>query len=157
MIWILLIVISALIYFFTSHNFDYPENWINAIIKCYKGDQTKLAPNKMFSNIAFIDTGGASAIFGAYFGIMIDAMYLQGTACEVNKTSLKATLGRAFMSLLCISPLILPIQLIKDSSPMMIVYVFKRTIPFFLAMLILFSWAKLVHRRLGLINANAKC
>jgi len=156
-VWIGLIVISALIYFFTSHNFDYPVNWIRAIIKCYKGDESKLVPNKMFSNIAFIDTGGASAIFGAYFGIMIDTMYLKGTLSEVNHTRFRVSLGRALISLLCISPLYLPMSLISDSSPMMIVYVFKRTIPFFLAMLILFSWVKLVHRRFGLINVCAKC
>jgi hypothetical protein len=156
-VWIGLIVIAALIYYFASRNFDYPVNWIREIIKCYKGDESKLVPNKMFSNIAFIDTGGASAIFGAYFGIMIDTMYLKGTLSEVNHTRFGKSLGRAFMSLLCISPLYLPMSLISDSSPMMIVYVFKRTIPFFLAMLILFSWVKLVHRRFGLINVCAKC
>lgn len=74
--WIILIIVSALIFYFTQHNFAYPEEWILALIRCYHGSEEKMLPNKMFSNIAFIDTGGASAIFGAYFGIMIDAMYL---------------------------------------------------------------------------------
>lgn len=156
-VWILLIVASALVYYFTSHNFDYPIKWINAIIACYNGVESKLAPNKMFSNIAFIDTGGASAIFGAYFGIMIDTMYLKGTLSEANNTRLAVSLGRAGITLLILSPLAVPIYFISDTSPMMIVYVFKRTIPYFLAMLILFSWVKLIHRRFGLVNVCAKC
>ncbi len=77
-------MISALIYYFTSHNFEYPREWIEALIRCYGGSESKMLPNNMFSNIAFIGTGGASAIFGAYFGIMIDTMYLQGTPSDIN-------------------------------------------------------------------------
>ncbi len=77
-------MIAALIYYFTSHDFEYPKLWIEALIRCNGGSETGMLPNKMFSNIAFIDTGGASAIFGAYFGIMIDTMYLQGSPSDIN-------------------------------------------------------------------------
>ena len=115
-----------------------------------------MLPNKMFSNIAFIDTGGASAIFGAYFGIMIDTMYLKGTPSDINKTSFIRSILRALISLVCISPVAPLYLLISDSSPMMIVYVFKRTVPFFLAMLSLFSWVKFVQRKLKLVNLTSK-
>jgi hypothetical protein len=115
-----------------------------------------MLPNKMFSNIAFIDTGGASAIFGAYFGIMIDTMYLYGTPQNVNYTPFLKSILRAIVSALCISP-VAPLYLfISDTSPMMIVYVFKRTVPFFLAMLSLFSWVKIVHRKFKLVNTEIK-
>ena len=82
--WTALIFISGLIYILTTRNNHYEPFWIKAILDCEKGIEEKLNPNKMFSNIAFIDTAGASNIFGAYFGIIIDAMYLGGTTSMVN-------------------------------------------------------------------------
>lgn len=108
----------------------------------------------MFSNIAFIDTAGASNIFGAYLGIILDAMYLKGTPSNINKTTFVKTLGRAVISGLCISPLALPYLLVSDFAPMMIVYLFKRTVPFFAVMLILFSVVKVVHKKLKLVNVS---
>ena len=37
--WIILIVIAALIYYFTSHDFDYPQIWIEALIRCNGGSE----------------------------------------------------------------------------------------------------------------------
>jgi hypothetical protein len=149
-----LILACGLIYIFTTNNFTLPEFWIKAIIDCKKGKEDGLGPNKMFSNIAFIDTAGASNIFGAYFGIMIDSMYLKGTPCDINSTSFLKSLGRVLISILCISPLALPYFLVSDFAPIMIVYLFKRTVPFFTVMLILFSVAKLAHIKLGLVNTT---
>ena len=154
--WILLIFISGLIYYLTDKNFDYPDFWIRAIIKCKGGKEEGLSPNKMFSNIAFIDTAGASNIFGAYFGIMLDAMYLKGTPSTATDTSFVKSLGRAIISVVCIAPFMLTYILIPDSAPIMIIYLFKRTTPFFMVMLALFSFVKLAHKKLGLININDK-
>jgi len=128
-----------------SNHFNYPDFWIKAIIDCKKGKQESLNPNKMFSNIAFIDTAGASNIFGAYFGIIIDAMYLGGTTSTVNETPLHLTLARGLVSLVCIAPAMIPYILISEWSSVMVQYVFKRTLPFFLTMLLLFSFVKLAH------------
>ena len=150
--WIILIVASGLIYFFTSHHFDYPDFWIRAIIACKQGKEDSLSPNKMFSNIAFIDTAGASNIFGAYFGIILDAMYLKGTPSTINHTPLWKTLLRGLLSALLIAPLMLTYLLISDDAPMMLVYLFKRTVPFFTVMLSLFSFVKLAHLKLKLVS-----
>ena len=153
--WILLIFISGLIYFLVSHNFYYPDFWIQAIIKC-RGKEEGLNPNKMFSNTAFIDTAGASNIFGAYFGIMIDAMYLKGTASTATDTTYLKSIARAIVSVVCIAPFMITYVLISDFAAIMIIYLFKRTVPFFMAMLFLFSFVKLVHKKLGLLNLSGK-
>ena len=110
----------------------------------------------MFSNIAFIDTAGASNIFGAYFGIMLDAMYLKGTPSSANDTTILKSLGRALVTIVCIAPLMLPYVFVSDTSTMMVVYMFKRTVPFFLVMLVLFSFVKILHVKLRLINLSWK-
>ena len=153
--WVALILISSAIYYFTTQKFSYPDFWIQAIIKC-KGGEKGLNPNKMFSNIAFIDTAGASNIFGAYFGIMLDAMYLKGTPSTANDTTILKSLGRALVTAVCIAPLMLPYVLVPDTSPMMLVYMFKRTVPFFFVMLVLFSFVKIIHIKLGLYNVSGK-
>ena len=113
-------------------------------------------PNKMFSNIAFIDTAGASNIFGAYFGVMLDAMYLKGTPSTANDTTILKSLGRALVSIVCIAPFMIPYVFVPDTSPMMLVYMFKRTVPFFFVMLVLFSFVKIVHIKLHLLNESGK-
>ena len=110
----------------------------------------------MFSNIAFIDTAGASNIFGAYFGIMLDAMYLKGTPSTANDTTILKSLGRALVTMVCIAPVMLPYVFVPDTSPMMLVYMFKRTVPFFFVMLVLFSFVKILHIKLSLLNVPGK-
>ena len=153
-IWIAIIVVSGTIYYLTSHYFTYPEIWIERIIECNGNSEEGLSPNVMFTNVAFISTGGVSSIFGAYFGIMLDSMYLKGTPYRSNETPFLMSVARLLVALLVLSPLLLPYILIKSSSPLMIVYLFKQTVPFFLAMLSLFSWVKLVHEKLGLLNVS---
>ena len=153
--WVGFILVSGAIFYFTSHKFSYPDFWIAAIVKC-KGGEKGLNPNKMFSNIAFIDTAGASNIFGAYFGIMLDAMYLKGTPSSANDTTILKSLGRALVTIVCIAPLMLPYVFVPDTSPIMLVYMFKRTVPFFLVMLVLFSFVKIIHAKLGLLAATGQ-
>jgi hypothetical protein len=152
--WTALIFVSGLIYILKSKDFSYPDFWIKAIIDCKanKGETDEnLNPNKIFANIAFIDTAGASNIFGAYFGIIIDAMYLGGTSSNINDTRLWKTILRGLVSLGCIAPAMLPYIFVSDYASVTVQYVFKRTLPFFLVMLILFSFVKIVHQKLNLV------
>ncbi len=147
-----MIIISSLLYHFTSQ-FEYPKEWIERIIKC-NGGQEGLYPNKMFTNAAFISTGGISSLFGAYFGIMIDSMYLNGTPQTINKTPLLKGLGRLAITVLTVAPFLLPNFLIENSAGMMTLYLFKQTVPLFFAMLVAFSFVKLLHKKLHLVNTN---
>ena len=153
-IWIIVIAVSSIIYYSASVNFVYPDEWIRRIIKCNNGQEEGLSTNKMFTNVAFISTGGASSLFGAYFGIMLDSMYLNGTPSNINDTTPLRSLGRLLVSLALVAPLMLPNLLISQSSPMMIVYLFKMSVPFFFAMLALFSVVKLLHVKLRLVNST---
>jgi hypothetical protein len=150
-VWILIITISGVLYYITATTFTYPDAWIKKIIACNGGEEG-LSPNGMFTNNAFISTGGASAIFGAYFGILLDSIYLRGTAATVNNTRFWRGLLRLMISLLLVSPFILPYMLISSKSQMMIVYLFKQTVPMFFVMLTLFSVTKLAHSKLSLVN-----
>ena len=62
----------------------------------------------MFTNAAFISTGGISSLFGAYFGIMLDSMYLNGTPQTINDTTLLKGFGRLVVTLLVVAPFLLP-------------------------------------------------
>jgi len=74
----------------TSENFDYDPMWIERILeKCEPPGKTYISPNKMFEDSALIKTGLVSAIFGAYFGLLIDSCFLGGTRHNVNHTTLK--------------------------------------------------------------------
>jgi hypothetical protein len=125
--WIAVIAISSIIYYQTAYHFTYPDSWIMKIIQCKGGVEDGLSPNKMFTNSAFISTGGASSIFGAYFGILLDSLYLNGSPHTINATDkpLLRGVARLLISLLCVCPFALPFLLISDSDPMMIVYLFK--------------------------------
>ena len=108
----------------------------------------------MFTNAAFISTGGISSIFGAYFGIMIDSMYLNGTPQTINDTPLLKGLARLAITVLTVAPFLLPNFLIDNSAGMMTLYLFKQTVPLFFAMLVAFSFVKLLHKKLHLVNTN---
>jgi hypothetical protein len=144
--WIVVIAVSGVLYYVTATGFTYPDHWIKKIIQC-NGGEDGLSPNGMFTNNAFISTGGASSLFGAYFGILLDSLYLKGTPATINKTPFWKSLLRLALSLLCVSPFTLPYILISSKKPMMIVYLFKQTVPLFFVMLILFSVTKLVHKK----------
>ena len=148
--WIVIISISGVLFYVTATSFTYPDAWIKKIIACNGGEEG-LSPNGMFTNNAFISTGGASAIFGAYFGIMLDSIYLRGTAATVNSTPFWKGLARLAVSLLLVSPFLLPYALISSKSQMMVVYLFKQTVPLFFMMLTLFSVVKMAHAKLKLV------
>jgi hypothetical protein len=106
----------------------------------------------MFTNNAFIATGAAAAIFGAYFGILLDSIYLQGTSATVNNTPFWKGVLRIIISLFVVAPFFVPYMLISSQAQMMIVYLFKQTVPIFFVMLFLFAVAKVFHKKLRLVN-----
>ena len=59
------------------------------------------------------------------------------------------------ISLLIVSPFLIPYFVINDYAPMMVIYLFKQTVPFFLVMLCLFSVVKLAHMKLRLVSLKA--
>ena len=77
-IWLALILLSVINFLVASKFYEYDDHWImNIINKC--GGEDNLYPNDIMNNSSFIKTGLVSNIFGAYFGIVIDSMYFNGT------------------------------------------------------------------------------
>ena len=94
--------------------------------------------------------GLISGIFGAYFGMSIDSLYLNGTKPDVNDTPAWKSICR----LLIICVLGIPFGALyyglKSKVSIMILYLFKTTLPFFLATLFMFSYLKLLYIKLRL-------
>ncbi len=83
-IWIAIAFISYANLSYTNHTFDYEDIWIERMIaKCHP-EQTNINSNKIFADAAFIKTGLVSAIFGAYFGLLLDSAFLGGTRITDN-------------------------------------------------------------------------
>ena len=72
-IWITSIIVAVAIYKASSAITTYNEQWIQAIQTKCKGSFNL---NTILLNNAFIKAGMASAIFGAYFGVIIDSSFL---------------------------------------------------------------------------------
>lgn len=67
-------------------SFIYPEEWLNKMIsECNRG-KPELQSHEILADAAFVKTGLVSAIFGAYFGTIIDSIYLGGTKKDINRT-----------------------------------------------------------------------
>jgi len=84
-----------------------------------------LEPNTMFSKTAFIKTGSAAGIFGAYIGIQIDAKMLGGTKELDNQTSFLKSILRALSTAMIILPFSLPYFLLSNSSDMLMLFFFQ--------------------------------
>ena len=148
-----LMIFSIVNFLIASSYFTYPDKWITEIInKC--GGETEMNTNNIMNNEAFIKTGLVSNIFGAYYGIIIDSMYFNGTPSSCNNTVLWKSLVRALVAVVCLGPLLLPYILIGSKHNMMILYLVKSTLPFFILMLCCFGLMKLLFMRLKLLNLN---
>ncbi len=121
------------------------------IAKCHP-DQTNINSNKIFADAAFIKTGLVSAIFGAYFGLLLDSTFLGGTRTSDNDTSIAKGLARLVVGTLMMTPLILPYILISSKHSLWTLYFFKCTLPFFVLMILLFTALKPIYKRLDLLN-----
>lgn len=82
-------------------------------------------------------------LLGAYYGLIIDAKYFSGTHKNINKTKLKKTALRLIISLLFILPFyVAPIVFISDENSVLVVFLFKYSLPSFSISLILFGFSK---------------
>ena len=73
LIWASIVCLSVAIYMTVRTYFEYPKEWIDAILlKCGHG-HTTIDEKTIFTDSAFIKTGLVSAIFGAYFGVLYDS------------------------------------------------------------------------------------
>jgi len=106
--------------------------------------------HKMFVVPAFIKMGVISAPFGAYFGILVDAVYFGGTRERVNKGSA----WMAMMRFMTISAIVLPITIpffyISSQNHVWVLYLFKVSAPFFVATFVMFAFARPIFERLGI-------
>ena len=121
--------------------------------ECGKG-KPSLHFQDIFADAAFVKTGLVSAIFGAYFGTLIDSAYLGGTRRDVNDTPLWKSILQIVVGLLLLSPFISCYFLIKTSDYLAYLYIFKTTLPFFFLMVVLFSYLKVLFSFLYLVNHN---
>ena len=119
------------------------------ITKC--GGEQYLLPNNMMVNTAFIKLGLVNNVFGAYYGIMIDSMFFNGAKSDINKTTFWKTVGRIGVVAEVLGPISLPYFLIGAEHNMIVIYLFRTTLPLFLVNLFCFSLLKLVYRWLRLL------
>ena len=103
-------------------------------------------------------TGQFSAILGAYFGIIIDVIFLGGTPQHINytKSRLKA-LGRLGIVLLCWFVPIYVIQTLSNNHFMgpnsyAFEFLVRCSIPYFIFTFLLFSFVKIIFFKLDLVN-----
>ena len=107
--------------------------------------------HKMFVVPAFIKMGVISAPFGAYFGLLVDAVHFGGTRERVNKGSF----WLAFLRFLTISAIVLPITIpffyiSSSQNHVWVLYLFKVSAPFFLATFVMFAFGRPIFERLAI-------
>lgn len=112
--------------------------------------------HKMFVVPAFVKMGVISAPFGAYFGILVDAVYFGGTRERINSGSL----WLAFLRFITISVLVLPFTLpffyISSTNHVWFLYLFKISVPFFLPPFVMFAFARPIFEKLGIQSENVE-
>mmetsp|Transcript_35614 Transcript_35614/g.34648 ORF Transcript_35614/g.34648 Transcript_35614/m.34648 type:complete len:138 (+) Transcript_35614:862-1275(+) len=130
--------------------FPIPDSWVQASIdKC--GATAEEVQNEYFYNDCFVKTAISAAIFGAYFGLIIDSRFLRGTQEHSNDTSLWKTLART--GLVAILTIALgSIYFFINVDDMALEYILKVSLPCFVVGISLFSWIKALLLKLDLIN-----
>ena len=148
-LYLAIVLFSILNFTWASMAFVAPQSWITALqTKC----QAELIPNSIFVNSAFIKTGLVSSIFGAYFGIVIDSLYMCGTKTSFNDTGFCKGILRLIVGCLMAAPFVMPYLFMSPHFNTYTLYVFKTALPFFILMLLVFSVLKLVFIKLDLAN-----
>ena len=151
-LWTIIAFLSYANLCYTYATFEYEDIWIERILaKCHP-DQTDINSNKIFADSAFIKTGLVSAIFGAYFGLLLDSAFLGGTRITDNETTITKGFGRLVVGGILVLPLILPYLLISSKHSMWFLYLFKCTLSFFVLMILVFTALKPIYKRLELVH-----
>ena len=100
--------------------------------------------HKMFVVPAFVKMGLVSAPFGAYFGILYDAAYYGGTQLKEPTPLILAAKRFVFLGFVVI-PLTIPFFYISSANHVWVLYLFKVSMPFFLATFVMFAFAKPIY------------
>ena len=101
-------------------------------------------------------------IVGAYYGIVLDAIFLGGTPQRINVTGSRWKFLLRFIVVILIW--FLPIYMLGDLSRQIFVsandyqaeYLMRFAIPYFFCSLILFSFSKVLMSRMGIISFDRK-
>ena len=152
-LWMGVIMAEALNFVIHSKDSSYPDDWIHRIITKCDGGESSLNQNSIFINSAFVKSGLVSNIFGAYIGIIFDAIFFGGSPETINKgMPLWKGVLRILVALLIISPFGAMYFFISDNANVMTLFLVKSTLPGFFMTFIIFSVIKIVYKRLRLIN-----
>jgi len=107
-----------------------------------------------FENAAIFRTAFVSAIFGAYFGIIIDSRYLGGSPDNINNTGWKKNILCVLVSCLIGFIFLAPFSLISKEKDIVISYIFKSAVPMFCLWIFAFSYLKKILEALTLVNTK---
>ena len=110
--------------------------------------------HKMIVVPAFVKMGVISAPFGAYFGILVDAVYFGGTREKVNRGSLWLAILRFLTISALVLPTTLPFFYISSTNHVWVLYLFKISMPFFLATFVMFAFARPLFEKLGIQSSR---
>ena len=126
--------------------------WLDNIkLKCSHGGE--LDSKSLFTDSAFIKTGLVSSIFGAYFGILYDSSYMNGTKPSINNTSVVKGLFRLLVGLMLLGPLLTPYMIMGNQYSVGTLYTLKCAVPFFMVTFLMFSWLKRIYEFFGLVDS----
>ena len=112
--------------------------------------------HKMFVVPAFVKMGVISAPFGAYFGILVDAVYFGGTRERINNGSLWLAFPRFITISVLVLPITLPFFYISSTNHVWVLYLFKISVPFFLPTFVMFAFARPIFEKLGIQSENVE-
>lgn len=125
-----------------------PQLWLdNMQAKC----GLTFNEHKMFVVPAFIKMGILAAPFGAYFGMLYDTTCVGPTSERINsKSSLWLVLLRFFVIAVVVLPLTIPFFFISSANHVWVLYIFKNSMPFFIAPFVMFAFGKQIFEKLGI-------
>lgn len=110
----------------------------------------------------YIQSGEMLGIVGAYYGIVLDAIFLGGTPQRINVTGSRKNFLLRFGVVMLIW--FLPIYKLGDlsrsqfktASDYQSEYLVRFAIPYFFCSIVLFSFSKVLMKRMGIINFDQK-
>ena len=151
-ILVVLCTVSTITYLLICNFFDFtPDQYQRLYDKC-GGPESFTNKNDMFQHTAYIKTGNIAELLGAYYGILIDWKFLNGTPHNVNQTDLPRSITRLCITALFAFILEIPAHFLNNHHNIFVVYLFKQGIPFFLFSFFTFSYLKLILSSINLIN-----
>jgi hypothetical protein len=147
----LVIVFTVANYLSVTFFAEVPDAWLQMMFaKC--GGEENVLPNESFHNTAFMKASMISGLFGAYFGIIIDSLYLGGTGSRINHTSFSKALVRTISSFILAGAFTLPYLTLSKKLNLLVLYAFKYGLPMFFATLFQFSYLKVILTKWNLVN-----